>query len=146
MRQILLTLSTFLLMAGLASAYTTSSHGPAVVAFYRAECDGCKAEMPELDKLYAMSEGGTRFKVYGVSLDSPKAHESFVKARKVAYPIIRYDEWDGKFKYPPPFQVPAIYYLTTNGKLAGKGVGWFTAEYMQDQVSPLINKKESKNE
>ena len=141
MRRILFTLVGILITAGLAWACTTCAKGPAVIAFFRSNCDACLKELPELNKLHALSDG--QFKVIGVSLDEDKKlYASFVKSKKAAYPTISYSEWDGRDKLPVPKHVPMLYYTDKEGKLKGKGLGWFTAEYMRDQVIPLVGEKE----
>lgn len=143
MKRILFTLVGFLLLVGTAWACTTCSKGPAVIAFFRSNCDACLKEMPELNKLHALSDG--KFKVIGVSIDEDKKlYDKFVKSKKVAYPTTRYIEWEDRGKLPIPIHVPMLYYTDKEGKLIGKGLGWFTAEYMRDQIVPLVEEKELK--
>ena len=133
----------FLLTAGIAWACTTCAKGPAVIAFFRSNCDACLKELPELNKLHALSDG--KFKVIGVSVDEDvKLYEKFVKEKKASFPTVRYVHWPDKGTLPPPLNVPMLYYTDKDGKLKGKGLGWFTAEYMEAQVLPLVDKGEQK--
>ena len=140
-RRVALVLAGFLFITGsLAFACSTCVDGPAVISFFKAECNACLKEMPELDKLHAMSDG--RFKVIGVSLDDQAAYEKFTKSGKVKYPTTRYADWESKDKYPSAKyakHIPSIIYVGKQGKVHGLAMGWFNAETMEEQIEPLVD-------
>lgn len=128
-----------LTVASPAMSCETSSGEATVLYFFRSECNACEKQLPEISKLHQMSGG--EFKVFGISLDDAKTYERFVNSKQVSFPTIRYEEWECRGKFPPPENVPMIYYIDTDGKLRGRGIGWFSVDYMRDQVLPLAKKE-----
>jgi thiol-disulfide isomerase/thioredoxin len=59
---------------------------PLLVNFWAPWCGPCVQEMPELSEL-AAKDGGKRFNVIGIGIDSPSNLVEFAKKTKVAYPL-----------------------------------------------------------
>jgi thiol-disulfide isomerase/thioredoxin len=59
---------------------------PLLVNFWASWCGPCVAEMPELSAL-ALKDGGKRFNVIGIGIDSPSNLVEFTKKVKIAYPL-----------------------------------------------------------
>jgi thiol-disulfide isomerase/thioredoxin len=59
---------------------------PLLVNFWASWCAPCVAEMPELSAL-AVKDGGKRFNVIGIGIDSPSNLVQFTKKVKIAYPL-----------------------------------------------------------
>jgi thiol-disulfide isomerase/thioredoxin len=59
---------------------------PLLVNFWASWCGPCVQEMPELSEL-AAKDGGKRFNVIGIGIDSPANLLEFTKKTKVAYPL-----------------------------------------------------------
>jgi thiol-disulfide isomerase/thioredoxin len=59
---------------------------PLLVNFWAPWCGPCVQEMPELSEL-AARDGGKRFNVIGIGIDSPSNLVEFAKKTKVAYPL-----------------------------------------------------------
>jgi thiol-disulfide isomerase/thioredoxin len=59
---------------------------PLLVNFWASWCAPCVQEMPELSAL-AAKDGGKRFHVIGIGIDSPSNLVQFTQKTKVAYPL-----------------------------------------------------------
>ena len=59
---------------------------PLLVNFWASWCAPCVQEMPELSAL-AAQDGGKRFHVIGIGIDSPTNLVQFTQKTKVAYPL-----------------------------------------------------------
>ena len=59
---------------------------PLLVNFWASWCAPCVQEMPELSAL-AARDGGKRFNVIGIGIDSPANFLQFTQKTKVAYPL-----------------------------------------------------------
>ncbi len=59
---------------------------PLLVNFWASWCGPCVQEMPELSAL-AAKDGGKRFNVIGIGIDSPSNLVQFTQKTKVAYPL-----------------------------------------------------------
>jgi thiol-disulfide isomerase/thioredoxin len=59
---------------------------PLLVNFWASWCAPCVREMPELSTL-AAKDGGKRFNVIGIGIDSPTNLAEFTRKVKIAYPI-----------------------------------------------------------
>jgi thiol-disulfide isomerase/thioredoxin len=59
---------------------------PLLVNFWASWCAPCVQEMPELSEL-AAKDGGKRFNVIGIGIDSPANLVEFTKKTKVSYPL-----------------------------------------------------------
>ena len=59
---------------------------PVLLNFWATWCAPCVEEMPELSELHA-ADGGKKFQVIGIGIDSPSNIAEFTKKIQVAYPI-----------------------------------------------------------
>jgi len=59
---------------------------PLLVNFWASWCAPCVSEMPELSEL-AAKEGGKRFNVIGIGIDSPTNLAEFARKIKISYPL-----------------------------------------------------------
>jgi thiol-disulfide isomerase/thioredoxin len=59
---------------------------PLLVNFWASWCAPCVSEMPELSEL-AVKDGGKRFNVIGIGIDSPTNLAEFAKKIKISYPL-----------------------------------------------------------
>lgn len=59
---------------------------PLLVNFWATWCGPCVREMPELSHL-AGEEGGKRFNVIGIGIDSPTNMSQFAAKHRIAYPL-----------------------------------------------------------
>lgn len=59
---------------------------PLLVNFWASWCAPCVSEMPELSEL-AAKDGGKRFNVIGIGIDSPTNLAEFAKKIKISYPL-----------------------------------------------------------
>lgn len=59
---------------------------PLLVNFWASWCAPCVSEMPELSEL-AAGDGGKRFNVIGIGIDSPTNLAEFARKIKISYPL-----------------------------------------------------------
>jgi|SRR3990167_2338556 len=124
----------WLALSGLALSDSSNLPGPSVLYYFKSDCDACRRQGPEVEKLYA-SLVGKGLTVLGVSLDDP---ETFSKVN-ASYPIIRLDDWNGADAFGRPSHIPAIFYVDKSGKLIARAYGYFTAEYLEGSAKPLLD-------
>ena len=60
---------------------------PLLVNFWATWCGPCVQEMPELSAL-ANEEGGKRYNIIGVGIDSPSAMSEFATKHNIKYPLL----------------------------------------------------------
>jgi thiol-disulfide isomerase/thioredoxin len=73
-------------LAGKPQALSQWKGKPLLVNFWASWCGPCVQEMPELSAL-AARDGGKRFNVIGIGIDSPSNLVQFTQKTKVAYPL-----------------------------------------------------------
>jgi thiol-disulfide isomerase/thioredoxin len=73
-------------VAGKPQALSQWKGKPLLVNFWATWCAPCVQEMPELSAL-AAAEGGKRFNVIGIGVDSPSNIAEFAAKYKIAYPV-----------------------------------------------------------
>jgi len=73
-------------LAGKPQALAQWKGKPLLVNFWASWCAPCVQEMPELSAL-AAKEGGKRFNVIGIGIDSPSNLVQFTQKTRVAYPL-----------------------------------------------------------
>jgi len=73
-------------LAGKSQALSQWKGKPLLVNFWAPWCAPCVQEMPELSEM-AAKEGGKRFNVIGIGIDSPSNLAEFAKKTKVSYPL-----------------------------------------------------------
>lgn len=73
-------------LAGKPQALSQWKGKPLLINFWASWCGPCVQEMPELSAL-AAKDGGKRFNVIGIGIDSPSNLVAFAAKTKVAYPL-----------------------------------------------------------
>jgi thiol-disulfide isomerase/thioredoxin len=73
-------------LAGKSQALAQWKGKPLLVNFWAPWCAPCVQEMPELSDM-AAKDGGKRFNVIGIGIDSPSNLAEFAKKTKVSYPL-----------------------------------------------------------
>jgi thiol-disulfide isomerase/thioredoxin len=73
-------------LAGKSQALSQWKGKPLLVNFWAPWCAPCVQEMPELSDM-AAKDGGKRFNVIGIGIDSPSNLAEFAKKTKVSYPL-----------------------------------------------------------
>jgi thiol-disulfide isomerase/thioredoxin len=73
-------------LAGKPQALSQWKGKPLLVNFWAPWCAPCVQEMPELSDM-AARDGGKRFNVIGIGIDSPSNLAEFAKKTKVSYPL-----------------------------------------------------------
>jgi thiol-disulfide isomerase/thioredoxin len=74
-------------LAGKPQALAQWKGKPLLVNFWATWCGPCVQEMPELSAM-ANEEGGKRFNVVGVGIDSPTAMSEFAAKHNIKYPLL----------------------------------------------------------
>jgi thiol-disulfide isomerase/thioredoxin len=73
-------------LAGKSQALAQWKGKPLLVNFWAPWCAPCVQEMPELSEM-AAKDGGKRFNVIGIGIDSPSNLAEFARKTKVSYPL-----------------------------------------------------------
>jgi len=73
-------------LAGKPQALSQWKGKPLLVNFWASWCAPCVQEMPELSEL-AAKDGGKRFNVIGIGIDSPTNLAQFAQKTRVSYPL-----------------------------------------------------------
>jgi thiol-disulfide isomerase/thioredoxin len=73
-------------LAGKSQSLSQWKGKPLLVNFWAPWCAPCVQEMPELSDM-AARDGGKRFNVIGIGIDSPSNLAEFAKKTKVSYPL-----------------------------------------------------------
>jgi thiol-disulfide isomerase/thioredoxin len=73
-------------LAGKSQALSQWKGKPLLVNFWAPWCAPCVQEMPELSKM-AAKDGGKRFNVIGIGIDSPSNLAEFARKTTVSYPL-----------------------------------------------------------
>src|SRR4051794_12208824 len=73
-------------IAGKSQALSQWKGKPLLVNFWAPWCAPCVQEMPELSAM-AARDGGKRFNVIGIGIDSPSNLGEFARKAKVSYPL-----------------------------------------------------------
>ena len=74
-------------LAGKPQALSQWKGKPLLVNFWATWCGPCVQEMPELSAL-ANEEGGKRYNIIGVGIDSPSAMSEFATKHNIKYPLL----------------------------------------------------------
>lgn len=74
-------------LAGKPQALAQWKGKPLLVNFWATWCGPCVQEMPELSAL-ANEEGGKRYHIIGVGIDSPSAMSEFATKHNIKYPLL----------------------------------------------------------
>jgi len=115
---------------------------PVVVNFFAGLCPPCRAEMPDLQRLYRQS-GSTRFVLIGVDigpytgLGTREEGQALLRTLGITYPAgTVFDE-----NILDVYQIlgmPTTVFITTDGRILRKHVGLLTFEQMETFTDELV--------
>lgn len=115
--------------------------GPVVLAFLKISCPVCQFAFPYLEKLYTSYRSNT-VTLVGVSQDSKKDTERFVREYGITFPVLL----DDPQNYPVSnayglTNVPSIFWVEPGGEIQVSSVGWDRKEI--ERISSLMSELSS---
>jgi len=115
--------------------------GPVVLAFFKISCPVCQFAFPYLEKLYTSYRSNT-VTLVGVSQDSKKDTERFVREYGITFPVLL----DDPQNYPVSnayglTNVPSIFWAEPGGEIQVSSVGWDRKEI--ERISSLMSELSS---
>jgi len=115
--------------------------GPVVLAFFKISCPVCQFAFPYLEKLYTSYRSNT-VTLVGVSQDSNKDTERFVREYGITFPVLL----DDPQNYPVSnayglTNVPSIFWVEPGGEIQVSSVGWDLKEI--ERISSLMSELSS---
>ena len=115
--------------------------GPVVLAFLKISCPVCQFAFPYLEKLYTSYRSNT-VTLVGVSQDSKKDTEKFVREYGITFPVLL----DDPQNYPVSnayglTNVPSIFWVEPGGEIQVSSVGWDRKEI--ERISSLMSELSS---
>ena len=115
--------------------------GPVVLAFFKIACPVCQFAFPYLEKLYTSYRSNT-VTLVGVSQDSKKDTERFVREYGITFPVLL----DDPQNYPVSnayglTNVPSIFWVEPGGEIQVSSVGWDRKEV--ERISSLMSELSS---
>ncbi len=113
-----------------------------LVNFWASWCVPCRQEAPELEE-FQQRHGGPRFTVLGIaSRDLSSDSRKFVRDYGLTYPQLRDGDGDTAHEFGTT-GVPENFLLDPAGKVRLLWRGPVTAEWLDDEVVPLLPGRES---
>jgi peroxiredoxin len=105
------------------------ARGPVMLAFFKKSCPVCQYAFPLYERLF-QAYGNQGATLAGVSQNPKKETEAFAKSLGVTFPILL----DDTNTYPVSnayglTNVPTVFWIGSNGKIAISSVGWNRKEY-----------------
>ena len=115
--------------------------GPVVLAFFKISCPVCQFAFPYLEKLDTSYRSNT-VTLVGVSQDSKKDTERFVREYGITFPVLL----DDPQNYPVSnayglTNVPSIFWVEPGGEIQVSSVGWDRKEI--ERISSLMSELSS---
>jgi peroxiredoxin len=115
--------------------------GPVVLAFFKISCPVCHFAFPYLEKLDTSYRSNT-VTLVGVSQDSKKDTERFVREYGITFPVLL----DDPQNYPVSnayglTNVPSIFWVEPGGEIQVSSVGWDRKEI--ERISSLMSELSS---
>lgn len=126
-------------LAGKTVDLTSFRGKPVLVSFWATWCDTCKAEMPDVERLYRRSGG--KYSVIGVSMDENASVivPPFLKEYRVTFPILVANS-----KVANSYAVrglPTAYLIDAEGRIARRWVGALDAVAAENDILALLNRR-----
>jgi cytochrome c biogenesis protein CcmG/thiol:disulfide interchange protein DsbE len=113
-----------------------------LVNFWASWCPPCRAETPALEE-FQQRHSGPRFTVLGIDTqDLSDDALAFVEKFGVSYPQLRDGKGDAADDYGTT-GVPETFLVDPTGKIRLAVPGTVDADYLRDEVEPLLPKGES---
>jgi cytochrome c biogenesis protein CcmG/thiol:disulfide interchange protein DsbE len=110
-----------------------------LVNFWATWCDPCRAEMPDLNKLYRQMEG-KKFELLSIAVDNDdKAVEDMARKMNLSFPILR-DKGEKVARAWGTIAFPESYLIGPDGVIVEKYIGvrdWTGAE-ITNKINELI--------
>jgi len=102
--------------------------GPVVLAFFKVSCPVCQYAFPFIERIYK-AYGGKNVTVVGVSQNSRKDTEMFLREFGVTFPVLL----DDTHSYPVSnayglTNVPTVFWIAQDGEIEVSSVGWSRKE------------------
>ncbi len=109
----------------------TLAKGPVVLAFFKVSCPVCQYAFPFIERIYK-AYGGKNVTVVGVSQNSIKDTELFLREFGVTFPVLL----DDTHSYPVSnayglTNVPTTFWIAQDGEIEVSSVGWSRKEMEQ---------------
>jgi len=127
--------------------------GPVLLAFFKTSCPVCQYAFPFFERVYQANRGQD-VSALGVSQDSLKQTQGFLKDYGVSFPVAIDDE-KNRYAVSNAYgltNVPTIFLIAPGGEIEATSVGWSKADveeinrrlaqYRKQQPAPLWRKGE----
>ena len=128
------------------------ARAPVVLAFFKVSCPTCQYTFPFLERIH-QAYGG-KFQIVGISQNSKKDTEAFLKEYAVTFPVLL----DDTKTYPVSnayglTHVPSIFWIDQTGTIELTSVGWAkqdideinrkAAETLSQKFVPIFHSSEA---
>lgn len=105
-----------------------------MINFWATWCPPCKAEMPDMQKLY--EEKGNDIHILAVNIDPEYDVAGFAKDMQLTFPILL-DEKDQVMKTYQILTIPTTYFLDEKGIIQDKFMGAMNKDKMEEIINNL---------
>jgi peroxiredoxin len=114
--------------------------GPVLAVFFKISCPVCQMALPHLERIYQAVKG-TDVSVVGVSQNSAKDTQFFMRQYGITFPIALDDPKDYAVSNAYGLtNVPSIFYIGEGGTIDISCVGWSRKDV--DEIARLISERE----
>jgi len=92
------------------------------ISLWFESCGGCRAEFPEINKLYDSIKQNPNYQFIAITYDAKETLPEFIKANKMNFPVATVSDYDlfGKLRYG--MGCPGIIILDPNGRIGFIGM------------------------
>lgn len=117
------------------------THGPVVLAFFKADCASCTVAFPYLERMHQVY-AGTAWSIWGISQHPAKAADWFAKNTGVTFPLLIDEDGFPVSNAYDPEATPTIYLVARDGRVMTRYVGMVKDELnaLAQQVSELVGR------
>jgi peroxiredoxin len=115
------------------------ARGPAILAFFKADCAACHLTFPYLERLY-QSYPGPGWQMWGICQHPARAAQWFAKTNGVTFPLL-IDEPDFRVsRLYDPVGTPTVFLLDCRGRIreAFTGFAKSSANRLADHLAELL--------